>query len=44
MLARRSQELLERYRRGEAVEDECPLRKALAGGSAGQADESEVSR
>jgi hypothetical protein len=30
MLARRSQELLERYRRGDAVGDECPLRKALA--------------
>lgn len=29
MLARRSQELLERYRRGEAIEEECPLRKAL---------------
>jgi hypothetical protein len=29
MLARRSHELLERYRRGEAVEDGCPLKKAL---------------
>jgi TfoX/Sxy family transcriptional regulator of competence genes len=29
MLAQRSHELLDRYRRGEAVE-ECPLRKALA--------------
>jgi hypothetical protein len=28
MLARRSQELLGRYRRGEAV-GECPLKKAL---------------
>ena len=32
MLAQRSQELLGRYRRGEAVGDECPLKKALAGG------------
>jgi hypothetical protein len=30
MLARRSQELLQRYRRGEAVGEDCPLRKALA--------------
>lgn len=30
MLARRSQELLQRYRRGEPVEDDCPLRRALA--------------
>ena len=30
-LARRSQELLARYRRGEAVEEGCPLWKALAG-------------
>lgn len=29
MLARRSHELLERYRRGEPVGDECPLKKAL---------------
>jgi Uncharacterized conserved protein (DUF2293) len=29
ILARRSQELLERYRRGEPVEEECPLKKAL---------------
>jgi hypothetical protein len=29
MLARRSQELLQRYRRGEAVGDNCPLRRAL---------------
>jgi hypothetical protein len=28
-LARRSQELLARYRRGEPVPDRCPLRKAL---------------
>ena len=32
MLAQRSQELLGRYRRGEAVNGECPLKKALAGG------------
>lgn len=30
MLAQRSQELLARYRRGEAVGQECPLKKALA--------------
>ena len=30
MLAQRSQELLSRYRRGEAVGEECPLKKALA--------------
>lgn len=30
MLAQRSKELLVRYRRGESVGDECPLRKALA--------------
>jgi len=29
MLARRSQELLGRYRRGETVGDDCPLKKAL---------------
>lgn len=29
LLAGRSHELLERYRRGEPVPDECPLRKAL---------------
>jgi hypothetical protein len=28
-LARRSQELLARYRRGEPVPDGCPLRQAL---------------
>jgi hypothetical protein len=32
MLAGRSQEVLERYRRGEAVGEECPLKRALAGG------------
>jgi hypothetical protein len=31
MLARRSKELLERYRRSEALEIGCPLLKALAG-------------
>ena len=31
LLARRSQELLARYRRGEPVLEGCPLRKALAG-------------
>ena len=29
MLARRSQELLQRYRRGEPVGEDCPLKKAL---------------
>jgi len=29
MLAQRSQELLSRYRRGDVVGDECPLKKAL---------------
>jgi hypothetical protein len=32
MLAQRSHELLDRYRRGDAVEG-CPLKKALAGGN-----------
>jgi hypothetical protein len=32
MLARRSHELLERYRRSEPVGDECPLKKALGVG------------
>jgi hypothetical protein len=32
MLAQRSQELLDRYRKGEAVNGECPLMKALSGG------------
>jgi hypothetical protein len=31
MLAQRSQELLARYRRGEPLGEDCPLRKALAG-------------
>ena len=30
MLARRSQELLQRYRRGEPVDEDCPLGRALA--------------
>src|SRR5262249_22988255 len=30
-LSRRSQQLLEGYRRGESVPEECPLRRALAG-------------
>jgi hypothetical protein len=34
MLARRSQELLHRYRRGEPVPDGCPLQKALTSPSA----------
>ncbi len=32
MLAQRSKDLLARYRRGEAVPDGCPLRKALGNG------------
>jgi hypothetical protein len=31
MLAQRSKELLARYRRGEPMPDECPLKQALAG-------------
>lgn len=31
MLARRSQELLGRYRRGEPVGEDCPLKKAMTG-------------
>ena len=34
-LARRSQELLARYRRGGPVPEGCPLRKALAGDGPG---------
>ncbi|QEH35784.1 hypothetical protein OJF2_43410 [Aquisphaera giovannonii] len=30
MLARRSQELLQRYRRGDPIGEDCPLRKALS--------------
>jgi hypothetical protein len=35
MLARRSQELLQRYRRGEPIGAECPLMRALAGDDRG---------
>ena len=35
MLARRSNELLGRYRRGEAAGEGCPLQRALAGGGSG---------
>ena len=38
MLARRSHELLERYRRGEATPEACPLKKALTNAPSGQAD------
>ena len=38
MLARRSHELLDGYRRGEPVPEGCPLQKALVGGPSGQAD------
>lgn len=41
MLARRSHELLEGYRRGEAVPEGCPLKRALANDPFGQADDSE---
>jgi hypothetical protein len=37
LLARRSQELLGRYRRGELVPEECPLGKALASSPPGHA-------
>jgi hypothetical protein len=43
MLARRSHELLEGYRRGTPVPEGCPLQKALANGPAGQAVVSPVS-
>jgi hypothetical protein len=42
VLARRSQELLGRYRRGEAVREGCPLQAALPAGPPGQAEASEV--
>lgn len=32
MLAERSKQLLERYRRGEPIPDDCPLKRALAAG------------
>src|ERR1019366_3246373 len=38
ILARRSQELLQRYRRGEAVGEDCPLKQALTSGLSGQPD------
>jgi len=34
LLARRSQEVLDRYRRGAPAPEDCPLRRALAGGAA----------
>jgi len=40
VLAQRSRQLLERYRRGEPVEAGCPLKKALANRN-GAADEPE---
>lgn len=42
MLARRSQELLQRYRRGESVGEECPLTRALASGVPGGMMDGEV--
>jgi hypothetical protein len=44
LLARRSQELLHRYRRGEPMPDGCPLQNALPAAPAGQAGNSDVSR
>ena len=38
LLARRSHELLDGYRRGEAVDEDCPLQMALAGGLSAQTD------
>ena len=35
MLARRSRELLQRYRRGEAAGEDCSLRRALVVGAEG---------
>ena len=32
MLARRSHDLLERYRRGESIPETCPLMRALRSG------------
>ncbi len=37
-LAARSKELLARYRQGEAVGEECPLKQALAGGHSAPAN------
>lgn len=42
MLARRSQELLNCYRRGERVSEGCPLQGALQSGPSGQAEASQV--
>lgn len=42
ILAQRSQELLEQYRRGEPAPEDCPLQRTLAAGPSGQADISEV--
>jgi hypothetical protein len=42
MLARRSQELLHRYRHGEPISEGCPLRSALFGGLAGQTESPEA--
>ena len=36
MLAKRSHELLEKYRRGTAIGDECPLKKALGSTASGR--------
>jgi hypothetical protein len=44
ILARRSQELLARYRRGDVVPDGCPLRSALENGPSCQANDSDLSR
>jgi hypothetical protein len=44
LLARRSQELLARYRRGDPVPEQCPLQSALATGPSGQADGAGASR
>jgi hypothetical protein len=41
MLARRSHELLDAYRRGEPVPEGCPLQKALAVGLSGQGNVAE---
>ena len=43
MLARRSHELLDGYRRGEPMSEGCLLKVALASGSAGQGDVSDLS-
>jgi hypothetical protein len=43
MLARRSHELLDGYRRGEPAPEGCPIQKALSNGPPGQADDSDLS-